>query len=91
MRQAIAPYHVPSAIANAILGSIGGALGVAGKLGGATGHLISTTARSSFISGTDLGLLPAAAVIFAGCLLTAIALPARPHRPDGGGQRGQFG
>ena len=82
MRQAIAPYHVPSAIANAMLGSIGGALGVAGKLGGATGHLISTTARSSFISGTDLGLLPAAAVIFAGCLLTAIALPARPHRPD---------
>jgi hypothetical protein len=64
---------------------------VAGKLGGATGHLISTTARSSFISGTDLGLLPAAAVIFAGCLLTAIALPARPHRPDGGGQRTQSG
>jgi hypothetical protein len=81
MRQAIAPYHVPSAIANAMLGSIGGALGVAGKLGGATGHLISTTARSSFISGADLGLLPAAAVVFAGCLLTAIALPTRPHRP----------
>ena len=27
MRQAIAPYHLPSAIANAMLGSIGGALG----------------------------------------------------------------
>ena len=64
---------------------------MAGKLGGTTGHLISTTSRSSFISGTDLGLLPAAAVVFAGCLLTAIALPARPHRPDGGGERGQFG
>ena len=64
---------------------------MAEKLGGATGHLIGTTARSSFISGTDLGLLPAAAVVFAGCLLTATALPARLHRPDGGGQGTQSG
>jgi EmrB/QacA subfamily drug resistance transporter len=91
MRQAIAPYHVSSTTAHAMIGSIGGALVVAGKLGGSTGHLISTTARSSFISGTDLGLLPAAAVVFAGCLLTTIALPARPHRSDGGVQRSEFG
>jgi Na+/melibiose symporter-like transporter len=81
MTAALAPYHLPHAIENTILGSIGGALGVAARVGGATGHLLAHAARSAFISGADLGLRTAAAVVLAGCVLALLTLPARP-RPD---------
>ena len=81
MTAALAPYHLPHAIENTILGSIGGALGVAARVGGATGHLLAHAARSAFISGADLGLLVAAAVVLVGCVLALLTLPARP-RPD---------
>ena len=77
MTTALAPYHLPYAIQNTILGSIGGALGVAARVGGATGHLLAHAARSAFISGADLGLLTAAAVVLAGCILALLTLPAR--------------
>ena len=79
MTTALAPYHLPHAIENTILGSIGGALGVAARVGGATGHLLAHVARSAFISGADLGLLIAAAVVLAGCVLALVTLPARPR------------
>ncbi len=69
-----------------ILGSIGGALGVAARVGGATGHLLAHVARSAFISGADLGLLIAAAVVLAGCVLALVTLPGRP-RADAEGPR----
>ncbi len=75
---ALAPYHLPHAIENIILGSIGGAQSVAARVGGVTGQLLSHLARSAFISGMDLGLLTAAAVVLAGCVLTLAALPTRP-------------
>ena len=77
MAPVIAPYHVPAPLAATILGSIGGALTVAGHLGGALGAHLARAARSAFISGTDLALLPAAAVVLVGCALAAAALPAR--------------
>ena len=86
MTTALAPYHLPHAIENTILGSIGGALGVADRVGGATGHLLAHVARSAFISGADLGLLIAAAVVLVGCVLALLTLPARP-RADAEGDR----
>ena len=79
MTAALAPYHLPHAIENTILGSVGGALGVAARVGGATGHLLAHVARSAFISGADLGLLIAAAVVLVGCVLALLTLPARPR------------
>jgi EmrB/QacA subfamily drug resistance transporter len=80
MASALAPHHLPHAIENIILGSIGGAQRVAARVGGVTGHLLSHLARSAFISGMDLGLLTAAAVVLAGSVLALGALPARPAR-----------
>jgi EmrB/QacA subfamily drug resistance transporter len=79
MLSAIAPYHLPSAVSATVTGSIGGALQVARQLGGAGGHLLATTARSAFVSGSDLGLLPGALVVLAGCAVALIGLPARPY------------
>jgi EmrB/QacA subfamily drug resistance transporter len=84
MTAALAPYHLPHAIENTILGSIGGALDVAARAGGAAGHLLAQAARSAFISGADLGLLAAAAVALAGCVLALAVLPARPPAKGGG-------
>jgi len=83
MTGTLAPYQLPHAIENAILGSIGGALGVAARAGGAIGHLLAHAARSAFISGADLGLLTAAAIALAGCILALLMLPARPGAGTG--------
>jgi len=78
MTAALVPYHLPHAIETTILGSIGGALGVAARAGGATGTLLAHAARAAFNSGAGLGLLTAAAVALAGVVLALAALPARP-------------
>ena len=81
MTAALAPLSVPHAIENTITGSIGGALGVAARLGGAAGSLLAHAARSAFISGSDLGLLVAAVVVLAGCALALATVPGRPRSP----------
>ena len=60
-----------------VLGSLGGALGVARHLGGATGELLANFASSAFISGMDLGVLVAAGVAVAGAVLALLAIPSR--------------
>jgi len=82
MTAAVAAYPVPHAIHAAILGSVGGALDVAARLGGTPGTLLAHMARSAFVSGADLGLRTAAAVALVGCLIALAALPARAHRRD---------
>jgi hypothetical protein len=79
MTTALVPYHLPHTIETTIFGSIGGALGVAARAGDAAGALLAQAARVAFISGAGLGLLIAAAVTLAGCVLALIALPARPR------------
>ena len=79
MVTALAPVPVPHAIASTITGSIGGALGVAAQLGGELGRMLTAAARAAFISGGDLGLLTAAAVVLAGSLLALVTVPARPR------------
>lgn len=81
MRSAIAPYHVPNSVAHTILGSIGGALSVAQNVGGTTGALLAHAARLAFISGSDLGLIPAACVALGGCVLALIVLPKHAQPP----------
>ena len=83
MTTGIAPLHLPPAVAHVVLGSIGGAISVTRQVPAPVGHLLLRAARSAFISGVDLGLLPAAAMVLAGCLLVLGALPARPHRSAG--------
>jgi len=77
---ALAPYHLPPAVLTTILGSVGGALGVAVHVGGPLGAALAHLARSAFISGMDLGLATGA-IAAAGGLLALAALPARPARP----------
>ena len=82
MTTALAPHHLPQAIENVILGSIGGAQSVAARVGGVTGDLLSHLARSAFISGMDLGLITGAAVAATAGLLALAALPSRlPSHP----------
>lgn len=77
MAASLAPLHVPQAIENTITSSIGGALGVAAQMGGVSGRLLAHAARVAFISGADLGLLTAAAVVLAGCVLALLTVPLR--------------
>ncbi|MGE5287261.1 MAG: MFS transporter [Micromonosporaceae bacterium] len=83
MTSALAAYHLPHAIEDTILGSIGGAQSVAARLGGAAGALLGHLARSAFVSGMDLGLLVGAIVAAVACVLALITLPSRPsaHEP----------
>ena len=77
MTSTLAPYHIPHSVTQTILGSVGGALGVAERIGGILGAELAHLARSAFISGMDLGLATGAGVALAGCLIALIALPAR--------------
>ena len=74
---ALASYHVPHAVMQTILGSLGGALGVAARVGGVLGAELSHLARSAFVSGMDLALATGACVAAAGCLIALLALPSR--------------
>jgi EmrB/QacA subfamily drug resistance transporter len=77
MTSALAPYHLPAAVLHTVLGSVGGALGLAAHLGGQTGAALAGLARASFISGMDLGLATGAAVALAAALLALITMPGR--------------
>jgi EmrB/QacA subfamily drug resistance transporter len=83
MTAALAPYHVPVSIMHLILGSIGGALGVAARVGGALGAELAVAARSAFVSGMDLGMLTGAIVALAGFAVALVTLPGRASRPTG--------
>lgn len=82
MTAALAPYRIPHAIHAAILGSAGGALDVAARLGGSLGMLLAHAGRSALLSGSNLGLRTTAVVALAGCLIALAAFPARPRRRD---------
>jgi EmrB/QacA subfamily drug resistance transporter len=79
MTSVLAPYHLPHQVESSILGSVGGALGVAARIGGSTGELLAHAARSAFLSGMDLGLLTGAAVGLAGAIVALAAVPGRPR------------
>jgi len=77
MTAALAGQHLPHTAMTAIHSSLGGALAVAARAGGAAGQLLALLARTAFVNGMDLGLLTGAVVAIAGCLLVLVWLPAR--------------
>jgi EmrB/QacA subfamily drug resistance transporter len=77
MTAALAPYRIPHAIHSTALGSLGGALDAAARLGGALSTVVAHAARSAFLSGADLGLRTGAVVALAACLIALAALPRR--------------
>ncbi len=81
---ALAAHHVPQVAAQAILGSLGGALAVARIVGGQLGAGLAQLARLGFSLGSRSALLVAAGVTLAGALLVLAALPSRqpPHRAE---------
>ena len=93
MTEALTGRRVPAAALHAILGSLGGALGVADRVGGATGALLVGAARGAFMSGSKVSLAVGAAVALAGALFVLAGLPSRPARsaPDHGLVKGPRG
>ena len=81
----LAHAPIPAAIDKLILGSVGGALAVAQRAPGNLGAPLAAAARRAFVSGMDLGLVIAAAIVgLAGVIVLAV-LPNRPARPPGDG------
>ncbi len=80
MTAALAPYHVPHSVMQTILGSVGGALDVAARVGGPLGRELEQVARSAFVSGMDLGMLTGAVLAVAGCVLALVVIPGWPTR-----------
>jgi EmrB/QacA subfamily drug resistance transporter len=79
---ALAPYHVPQAALEAVRGSLGGALAVAGRVGGTAGAALAHLAKEAFASGMDLGLVTGAVVVLGGALVALFVLPAGKRRHD---------
>ncbi len=73
----VAPLHVPSALEQTMRGSLGAALEVGQRMGGATGARIAHAASSGFMSGAHLGLVTAAAVALAGAAIALVTIPGR--------------
>jgi len=82
MTTVLAPYHVPDAVKQTILGSVGGALDVAARAGGTLGTVLAHAARGAFIDGAGLALTVASAVALGGGILAAAFLPKRPTPVD---------
>ena len=84
MTTALAGRHLPAAATQAILGSLGGALAVAARAGGAAGALLAHAARAAFMSGNEIALAVGAAVALGGVVLVLARLPLRVSRdsPD---------
>lgn len=71
----LAHQEIPPSIDKLIVGSLGGALAVAGHVPGKAGEALAGTARRAFVSGMDLGLLVATVVVAVAGLVALVALP----------------
>ena len=82
----LAGRHAPAGILQIILSSLGGALAVAERVGGATGAQLAHAARAAFMSGSKVGMAVGAAVALCGAVVTFVALPSqvasRPKDPE---------
>jgi EmrB/QacA subfamily drug resistance transporter len=89
MARALAGRHLPVDITHTILSSFGGALTVAGRVGGASGALLARGARAAFMSGLEVSFLVGAVVSLAGVVVVLVWLPSRalPVQTDPAGDR----
>ncbi len=81
---ALSGHAIPAAVLHTITGSLGGALAVAGKIGGLPGAELAGSARQSFVSGLDLAVTVAAIVVGCASLVVLAVLPNRasPRRAE---------
>ncbi len=84
MTSALTGHLLAASVTRTVLGSLGGALGIAAHVGGATGALLALTARTAFMSGSSVALTVGAFVAIGGGLVALAALPsptlpATPH------------
>ncbi len=89
MTAALTGRHLPVAATHTIVGSLGGALAVAGRVGGTVGALLAGAARAAFMSGMQVSLEVGAFVALAGALLVLARLPSRTSQPAPGRSTGQ--
>ncbi len=82
MTAALAGRHLPFAATHTIVGSLGGALAVAGRVGGSTGAQLGLVARVAFMNGMQISLAIGAVVALAGVLLVLARLPSRSSQPS---------
>ena len=80
LTSALASHPVAPAIKHTALDSVGGALGVAGHVGGVSGAHLADAAREAFIAGMNLGLRTGAIVALAGAAFALLVLPGRELR-----------
>ncbi len=78
---ALVGRQVPAAATHAILGSLGGALTVAARAGGATGALLAHAAHAAFMSGAGASLATGAFVAAGGAVVVIALLPSRVEPP----------
>ncbi len=77
MTPAIAHYAVPHSVHDLILGSLGGALGVAKAVGGAPGADLAFLSREAFVSGMEVGATAGAIVVGIAAVVALLLLPNR--------------
>jgi EmrB/QacA subfamily drug resistance transporter len=85
----VLPAGVPAEVREAARSSVGAAVTVAERIGGAPGELLAEVGRSAYVDGMGIALLVAAGIMFAGALSawrffprTAEAHPQPPILPE---------
>jgi EmrB/QacA subfamily drug resistance transporter len=74
---ALAAYHLPQPLEQAVHGTLGSALAAAQHVGGTAGTVVADAARSAFISGMHLGLLTAAVLALAAAVIALATIPGK--------------
>lgn len=90
-KQDVAPVlagrAMPTEVHSIILGSLGGALAVAGEVGGTLGKALASVARGAFVDGLDLAVVVAAVVVGIAAFVVLIVLPNRPRPSPANGDQ----
>jgi EmrB/QacA subfamily drug resistance transporter len=73
---------LPAGLRNAASDSVGAAVQIATRVGGAPGRALAAEAHSAFLHGMDVSLLAAAGVALLGALVALLFLPARAAVPE---------
>jgi EmrB/QacA subfamily drug resistance transporter len=81
MAPLVASLTIPANLKHLIVGSIGGALAVAQRLPGSSGKAITAAATRGFISGMNLGLIIASAIVAVAAVAVLAFLPNRASAP----------
>ena len=73
---------LPAPTTQQALSSVGAAIGIGTKVGGAAGHAIVTAAKTSFIHAMDRGLIVGTSIALVGAFVALLWLPSRAPAVD---------